>query len=138
MIQNGKKVKFHYQLMVSGETIDSSEASGPLEYEHGKGQIIPGLERALENHDVGDQCNVHIGPEDAYGIVNPSAVVDIPKDQIKGEDLEEGHIVAAQNEDGKTVRGVVKALHEDSVTVDFNHPLAGKELYFEIKIVEIM
>lgn len=137
MIENGKKVKIHYTLLVQGELVDTSKNGEPLEYQHGKGQIIPGLERSLEGLKKGDTRSVDIGPEDAYGILDPEAMIQIPKSEIGDEDLEVGMMLAGRNAMGETVKGIIKEIGFDSVTVDFNHPLAGKELHFDIEVIEI-
>ena len=137
MIQNGKKVKIEYTLYVGGEVFDTSKGSEPLEYMHGSGQIIPGLERALEGLKSGDEKKVHVGPDDAYGPIQPQAILQVPREQIQEENLEVGMILSARNAEGQTMQGIVTGFDETAVTVDFNHPLAGKELYFEITIVDI-
>lgn len=137
MIENGKKVKIDYTLYVDGEVFDTSKGSEPLEYMHGSGQIIPGLERSLDGLKPGDERKVHVGPDDAYGPIHPQAVIQVPREQIQDGNVEVGMILSARNADGQTMQGVVTEVNEESVTVDFNHPLAGKELYFEITIIEV-
>ena len=137
MIQNGKKVKIDYTLFVNGEIFDTSKGTEPLEYIHGSGQIIPGLERSLEGLKPGDEQKVHVGPDDAYGPIHPQAIIQVPREQIQDRNVEAGMILSAKNDDGQTMQGVVTEVTENSVTVDFNHPLAGKELYFEILIIDV-
>ena len=137
MIQNGKRVKIEYTLFVNGEVFDTSKGGEPLEYVHGSGQIIPGLERTLEGLKVGDEKKVHVGPDDAYGPIHPQAVIQVPREQIQDGNVEVGMILSARNAEGQNMQGVVTGVNEETVTVDFNHPLAGKELYFEITIIEI-
>ena len=137
MIEKGKKVRFNYTLTVEGQIVDSSDASQPFEYEHGSSQIIPGLEIALEGLNIGDRKEVHIGPDDAYGPINPKAVVEIPKEQVGDGNIEIGMVLSATSTEGKTLQGVVKKIQETAVTVDFNHPLAGKELFFQVEVIEI-
>ena len=137
MIQNGKKVKIEYTLFVDGEVFDSSKGGEPLEYVHGSGQIIPGLERMLEGLKPGDERKVHVGPDDAYGPIHPQAILQVPREQIQEENLEAGMILSARSEGGQAMQGIVTEVTENSVTVNFNHPLAGKELYFEIMIIAV-
>jgi FKBP-type peptidyl-prolyl cis-trans isomerase 2 len=137
MIKNGSKVKIHYKLIVDKQVIDSSKSNGPLQYEHGNNQIIPGLERALEGLKPGDTKQVHIGPDDAYGPIYPQAIIKIPRDKIKMDEVELGAQLKATDENGQLLRGVVKEIKDQLVIVDFNHPLAGKELLFEIEIVHV-
>jgi len=137
VIENGKIVKIHYTLIVEGNVLESSEESGPLEYEHGRGQIIPGLENALEGLSEGDTREVDIGPDDAYGPLNLELVVQIPRDQIQDGFIETGTVLRGKDSGGKTMQGIVREVNEENVTVDFNHPLAGKELHFDIEVIEI-
>lgn len=137
MIKNGSRVKIEYTLFVGGEIFDSSKGGEPLEYVHGSGQIIPGLERTLEGLQPGDEQKVHVGPDDAYGPIQLQAIIQVPREQIKEGTVEAGMILSARNAEGQTMQGVVTEVNENSVTVDFNHPLAGKELYFEITIIEV-
>ena len=90
MIENGKKVRIHYTLKVDGNIIDSSRDSEPLEYEHGAGQIIPGLERVLEGLKKGESRQVHIGPDDAYGPIDLQAIIEVPREHIKDDEIEVG------------------------------------------------
>ena len=138
MIQNGKKVKIEYTLFVGGEVFDTSKGGEPLEYHHGSGQIIPGLEHALEGLKPGDEKKVHVGPEDAYGPIHPQAILQVPREQIQDAVVEVGMVLSARNAEGQAMQGVVREVTESTVTVDFNHPLAGKELYFEITIIDVL
>ena len=137
MIENGKKVKIEYTLFVGGEVFDTSKGGDPMEYTHGSGQIIPGLERALDGLKPGDEKKVHVGPDDAYGPIHPQAVIQVPREQIQDGSVEVGMMLTAKNDNGQTLQGIVTEVTESSVTVDFNHPLAGKELYFEITVIAV-
>ncbi len=137
MISNGKKVKIHYTLKVNKEVVDSSLEKDPLEYEQGSGQIIKGLEVALEGLKPGDKKEVFIGPDDAYGPFHQEAIIQVPKSQVNINPLEIGMILTSQTPEGQNVRGIVKELDDENVTVDFNHPLAGKELHFEVEVIEV-
>lgn len=121
----------------SGTIIDSSEGREPLAYIQGMNNIIPGLEAALEGKVVGDQLNVAIPPDQAYGERNDSLRQEVPKDRFDGaEDLEVGMQFHAQTEAGPLVVTVV-GIEGDTVTVDGNHPLAGMTLTFDVKVVEV-
>lgn len=137
MIQSGKTVKIHYTLIVDGNVLESSQESGPLEYEHGKGQIIPGLENALEGLNEGDSNQIDVGPDDAYGPLNPELVIEIPRSQVQDGFIEIGTVLRGKDAQGKTMQGMVRAVNDEHVTVDFNHPLAGKELHFDFEVIEI-
>ena len=137
MIKEGSNVKFDYTLTVDGTVRDSSAGRGPLEYTQGAGQIIPGLEEAMEGLNVGDKKTVTIAAEKAYGPVLEEAVKRVSKDAISNADqLKPGDMVGASNE-GHTFRAVVKEITDTEVTLDFNHPLAGKDLTFDVEVKEI-
>lgn len=137
MIQNGDKVRIQYILTVDGETVDSTEGREPFEYEQGKQQIIPGLERQLEGLNVGDGREIIVGPDDAYGVEDPKAYIEVPKDKIPEGELEIGMLVHATTPDGRQMVVRVAEIRENTLLLNFNHPLAGKELHFTIKILEI-
>lgn len=137
MIQKGAKVKFDYTLTVDGKVQDSSAGRGPLEYTHGAGQIIIGLEEELATMNVGDKKTVKIAAEKAYGPVLEEAIKRVPKTAINNADqLKVGDMVGASN-GGHTFRAIVKEISDAEITLDFNHPLAGKELTFEVEVKEI-
>lgn len=137
MINKGAKVKFDYTLTVDGKVQDTSAGRGPLEYTHGEGQIIKGLEEVLEQMNVGDKKTVHVEAAKAYGPVLQEAIKRVPKDAIMNADqLKVGDMVGASN-GGHTFRAVVKEISDKEITLDFNHPLAGKDLTFEVEIKEI-
>lgn len=137
MINNGAKVKFDYTLTVDGKVADTSAGRGPLEYTHGSGQIIIGLEEELAQMNVGDKKTVYIKAEKAYGPVLSEAIKRVPKEAIQNaEQLKVGDMVGASNA-GHSFRAIVKEITDKEVTLDFNHPLAGKDLTFEVEIKEI-
>jgi len=119
----------------SSEIVDSNKGAQPLEFVTGKGQIIPGLEKALEGMSEGESADILVKGEDAYGEVNPEAVQTLPIEQFEGVDLKEGMTLYGQGEDGQTVQVVVKSFNDKEVTIDFNHPLAGKDLMFSVKVL---
>ncbi len=119
----------------SNEIVDSNKGAQPLEFVTGKGQIIPGLEKALEGMNEGESADILVKAEDAYGEVNPEAVQTLPVEQFEGVDLKEGMTLYGQGEDGQTVQVTVKSFNDKEVTIDFNHPLAGKDLMFSVKVL---
>ncbi len=119
----------------SNEIVDSNKGAQPLEFVTGKGQIIPGLEKALEGMNEGESADILVKAEDAYGEVNPEAVQTLPIEQFEGVDLKEGMTLYGQGEDGQTVQVVVKSFNDKEVTIDFNHPLAGKDLMFSVTVM---
>jgi FKBP-type peptidyl-prolyl cis-trans isomerase 2 len=138
MIEDGKKIRIHYSLEVDGEVVDSTEGREPFEFIQGKQQIIPGLEKQLEGLKVGDEREIIVGPDDAYGVEDPSAYIEVPKAKMPEGELEIGMLVHATTPDGKQMVVRVAEIKEESIVLNFNHPLAGKELHFKIVIVEIL
>lgn len=137
-IQAGSLVAFDYTLTdESGKVLDTSKGKEPMHYVHGKGQIIPGLEKELAGMTVGSQKKVTVKPEDGYGPVNPQAFQEIPKDKLPPEALKVGTVLTATGPQGQHVPVRVHEIKENTVVMDFNHPLAGKTLLFDIKITEI-
>jgi FKBP-type peptidyl-prolyl cis-trans isomerase SlyD len=131
-------VVIHYTLTDdAGKTIDSSVGGDPLAYIHGNGNLIPGLERALEGKRAGDKVTVKIPPAEGYGDHNPALVQSIPRRVLKGiNNVYVGMQLQAQSEQG--VRTVtVTQVAGDLVTIDGNHPLAGQNLNFDVEITEV-
>ena len=137
-ITKHKVVKIHYTLTDDdGEVIDSSEGSEPLEYLHGVGGIIPGLESVLEGKSVGDQFNVSVQPEDAYGDHNEDLLHSVERSQFEGiDDLELGMQFQVDTDDGPMVVTVVE-ITDDKVTIDGNHELAGVPLNFDVTVRDV-
>ncbi len=138
-IAQHKVVTIHYKVtdVDSGEVIDSSEGGAPMTYMHGAQNIIPGLEAALEGKAVGDELEVTIAPADAYGEYSEERVQQVPVEAFQGvEKVEPGMAFTAQTEHGP-VNLIVTEVEETMVTVDANHPLAGKSLKFEVTIDSI-
>lgn len=132
-------VSIHYTLTdSSGEVLDSSEGSDPLNYLHGAGNIIPGLERALVGKAVGSNLEVVVAPEDGYGEVHEDLLQEVPMAAFQGVDnIEPGMAFEAQDQEGNARRVVVRSVSDDTVVVDANHPLAGVELNFAVEVVDI-
>ena len=138
-VKSGDTVSIHYKgSLEDGTVFDSSEGRDPLQFEVGSGQIIPGLDEALPGMSEGESKTVTVEPENAYGEVNPNAVQSVPRDTVPDEiPLEVGTPLQVQTQDGRTVPVTVSGLTDDTVTLDANHPLAGKTLTFEIEVVKI-
>ncbi|MBD8574840.1 peptidylprolyl isomerase [Pseudomonas syringae] len=134
-----KAVSIDYTLTNdAGEVIDSSSGGAPLVYLHGAGNIIPGLEKALEGKDVGAELNVSIEPEDAYGEYSAELVSTLSRSMFEGVDeLEVGMQFHASGPDGSMQIVTIRDLDGDDVTIDGNHPLAGQRLTFQVKVVDI-
>ena len=138
VIGAGKTVKFDYSLKVDGKVIDSSEGKEPLEYVQGQGMIIPGLEKQLEGLKVGDQKTISVAAADAYGEVNEQLFKEFPKDMIaEGINPQVGQMLQLQDNQGRVIPAMVAEVKEDTVLLNFNHPLAGQDLVFDVSIVDI-
>ncbi|MGE0268269.1 MAG: peptidylprolyl isomerase [Candidatus Omnitrophota bacterium] len=137
-IENGKKVKFDYTLKIDGQVVESSNGKEPLEYTQGSGQIIPGLESRLVGLIAGDEKSVIVPAGEAYGEINEEAYREVPMSALpEGFEPQAGMVLEIQAPDASIVPVVVWEVKEDSVVLNFNHPLAGKTLQFDIKIVSI-
>jgi FKBP-type peptidyl-prolyl cis-trans isomerase SlyD len=137
-IENGSTVQIEYTLKNgAGAVIDSNRGGDPLTYVHGNRQIVPGLEHALRGMRVGEERSVTVAPEDAYGASDPKAVVEVPKQTIPSDALVPGTWLTARRPDGASTLVRVKEVREQTVVLDFNHPLAGQTLHFDIKILGV-
>jgi len=137
MIKEGSKVAIDYTLTVDGAIADTSKGRGPLEYVQGSGQIIIGLDRALLGLKPGDKKSVDVAPKEAYGEINPEARRVIPKTSIQDADkLKIGDVVGA-NSGGHTFRATISKIGDNEIELDFNHPLAGKTLHFDVEIMSV-
>jgi FKBP-type peptidyl-prolyl cis-trans isomerase SlyD len=137
-VQDGQVVSLVYTLQVDGEVIDSSEENEPLQFIQGEGHIIPGLEGALYEMGIGESKNLVIAPEDGYGEFNEEAFIEVPKDQFPPSvPIELGTELQVRNPEGDVLEARIDKIEEDNVRLDFNHPLAGKELHFDVKVIAL-
>jgi len=137
VIKESSKVAINYVLKVDGKVVDSSEGGEPLNYTQGSGQIIPGLEKQLVGLKAGEKKNVAVAPAEGYGERNPDAVQKVERNAFKdAQSLNVGSVVGGSVQ-GQEFQAVVVALDDKEVTLDLNHPLAGKTLDFEIEIVSV-
>lgn len=121
----------------TGEHLDTNVGAAPLEFVSGKGQIIPGLEEKLVEMKLNDEADVLVEPKEAYGEYNDEAAQTLPKEQFAGIELQEGMSLYGTGENGETVQVTVKSFTDDEVTIDYNHPMAGKSLMFSVSIVSL-
>ncbi len=135
----GNKVKVHYTgTLDDGEVFDSSREAQPLEFEIGAGQVIPGFDQAIQGMEVGESKKVRIPEADAYGAYNPEMVFTTDHSQFEeGVTPQVGQQFQAQTPDGQPMLLVVKEVSEDGIVMDANHPMAGKDLNFDLELVEI-
>ncbi|MFV8816537.1 FKBP-type peptidyl-prolyl cis-trans isomerase [Haliea sp. E17] len=139
LIGDNVVASIHYTLTNNaGEVLDSSEGAAPLNYLHGAGNIIPGLENALTGKAVGSSLQVTIAPAEGYGEVMEQLIDTVPMAAFQGvESVEPGMAFEARQADGSARRIVVTRVEGDQVTVDANHPLAGVELNFDVEVVAV-
>ena len=132
-----KVVAIHYTLRDdAGEVLDSSEGRNPMTYLHGAGNIVPGLEQALNGKQVGDELKVKVAPADGYGERDEANVRNVPRRRLPEGKIVPGMRLRLETEHGPMIVAVT-AVQGDYATIDGNHPLAGKTLHFEVKVVEV-
>lgn len=137
MPASGDRVRVHYTgRFPDGTTFDSSEGRDPLEFEVGTGQVIPGLDRAILDMDVGSTETVTVEPGEAYGEHEPALVHSVDRGQLP-EGVEEGSALEADVNGQKAILWVTE-LNDTSATVDANHPLAGRTLVFDVELLEVV
>jgi len=139
-VKEGDTVKVHYTgRLEDGTQFDTSEGREPLEITVGEGNIIPGFEKSVVGMEPGENKTVTLPPEDAYGDHKPEMIQTVGRDQIPPEiDLRPGVQLRASNQSGQTFLLTVVDVSDSTVTVDANHPLAGKDLTFEIEVVDVV
>ena len=138
MIEDGKVIGIEYTLTLDDGTVaDSNVGQDDLTYTQGAGQILPALEQALEGHAVGDQVNVKIAAADGYGTVDPDLRRQVETDQIPEAAREVGQMLVGQGPAGEAIRVRVHEIKDDGIVLDFNHPLAGEDLNFDVRIKSV-
>ncbi len=137
-IAQDKVVLIHYTLRNdSGEVLDSSSGGDALAYLHGQGNIIPGLEKALEGKQAGYKLSVKVEPAEGYGQRDAQLVQQVPRRQFGGANVQPGMQFHAQTSQGQNRVVTVKSIVGDMVTVDGNHPLAGENLHFDVEVTDV-
>lgn len=136
----GDTVRIHYTgTLDDGSQFDSSAGRDPLEFTVGGGQIIPGLDREIAGMKIGDRKTVRVACDEAYGQHDPAATQEVPRDALPPDlEIEVGKRLQAVTQDGRQITVVIAAVSDGSVTMDANHPLAGKDLIFDVELVEIL
>lgn len=137
--KQGDTVKVHYTgKLQDGNVFDSSENREPLQFTLGAGNMIPGFEQAVQGMNIGDKKTAEIPSEQAYGEKREDMVISVPRENVPGDiEPEVGQQLAIQQQGGQQVPVTVTEISEEKVVLDANHPLAGKDLVFEIELVEI-
>jgi FKBP-type peptidyl-prolyl cis-trans isomerase SlyD len=131
-------VKLKYSVSVAGQVVESSADDNPIQFIQGRGDVIPGLENALYGLSVGDQKEFNVAPEDGYGEADPDAIAKIPKAEFPPEiPLQPGVELRLKDEQGDELEAQIVAVEDEIVRLNFNHPLAGKELLFAIQVIDL-
>jgi FKBP-type peptidyl-prolyl cis-trans isomerase 2 len=138
-IKKGDKVKVDYTgTLEDGTVFDTSEGKQPLEFEAGSGQLIKGFDQAVIGMKKGEEKEITVKPSEAYGDVNPDMLKKVPRDQLpKEQEPKPGMMLALKTPDGKQFPAKITEVTDKEVTIDLNHPLAGKTLNFKVKIVDV-
>lgn len=137
-IGQNTEVTLHFALRLeNGDTVDSTFDKAAATFKVGDGNLLPGFEAAIFGFKAGDRRTVQILPENAFGQPNPQNVQIMPRSQFQDMELSEGLLVIFNDAANTELPGVVKAFDDEQVTIDFNHPLAGKTLDFEVQILEV-
>jgi FKBP-type peptidyl-prolyl cis-trans isomerase SlyD len=137
-VQDGVVVSMDYKLTVDGEVLDSSDDAGPLQFLAGHDNIVPGLEREMMGMKIGESRDVVVEPKDGYGEFDDEAFMEVPRNEFPSDlQIEEGVELNVTDEDGQNQYARVESLTDDLVRLDFNHPLAGAELHFTVKVLAL-
>lgn len=133
-----KQVTLHFALKLdNGDVVDSTFDKNPATFKVGDGNLLPGFEQAIYGLKAGDKRSLPISPEQGFGQGNPQNIQVMPRSQFQDMELSEGLLVIFNDAANAELPGVVKAFDDAKVTIDFNHPLAGKALSFEVEIIEV-
>lgn len=138
-IENGKIVKVHYTgTLDDGTVFDSSEGRDPLEFTVGEGKVIKGFDDAVKEMNLDEEKEIHIESKDAYGEARVELVKKVPKEQLpKDQEPQVGMVLGVGMPNGQQIPARITEVNETEVTIDLNHPLAGKNLNFKLKVVEL-
>jgi len=138
VVEAGSRVGIEYKLTLEdGTVVDQNVGEEALQFEQGAGQIIPGLDKELVGMAVGDSKKVTVAPEEGYGPINPDAFTEVDVSELPDDARSPGAELMARDESGRSQRLRVEKIEGETATLDFNHPLAGKTLIFDVKILEI-
>ncbi|MBT4539555.1 peptidylprolyl isomerase [Candidatus Woesearchaeota archaeon] len=139
MINKGDKVKIEYTGKFSdGQVFDKSEGRGPLTFEIGAKQVVPGFEKAVEGMEKGQEKTFTLTPEEGYGAIRAELTQEVPREHLpKDQEPKIGMMLMMQSPTGQQIPAKIAKVTEDKVTLDLNHPLAGKELTFTVKVIGV-
>ena len=137
-VSQGKTVFMEYTFKLDDNTvIESTSGKKPFSFVPGERQIVPGLEKALLGMKLGESKHVDVSPEEGYGPVQKERLHEVSKDKIPPEALKAGGKLQGRTADGRSMDVIIKEIKDTTVILDYNHPLAGKTLYFDVKILDI-
>jgi FKBP-type peptidyl-prolyl cis-trans isomerase SlyD len=138
VVKDGSVVSLQYTLSgEDGKTIESNKGKQPLTYTQGSHQIISGLEKGIAGMKVGEEKRLKVKAQDAYGPVDPRGIQEVPKEKVPANGLKVGAVLMAGGPEGQTRPVTVKEIKEKTVVIDMNHPMAGKNLVFDVKVLDI-
>ena len=136
-VENSKMVSVHYTLTVDGAIADQSREGQPLQFICGAGMLLPKFEGAIMGKEPGEKVSFTLEPKDGYGEIIAEAIVDLPKDIFMVDGKLAGSQVPMSDAQGNRMLGVIKEVGETTVKMDFNHPMAGKTLNFDVEVIEV-
>ena len=137
-ISSGKQVSLEYTVKLEDQSVvDTNVGKQPLTYTHGTQQLIPGLQQALEGMTAGETKAVTVSPDKGYGTVDPSAFREVDKDLVPETARRVGAQLQGKTQEGKEVFPRVAEVKGEKIVLDFNHPLAGKTLHFDVKVLNV-
>ncbi len=134
----GSRISLHFTIeLETGEVVDSTREKAPATFDYGDGNLLPGFEQALQGLTAGQQSRLRIAPEQGFGMPNPGNLQYYSVADFKEMTLEPGLMISFADPSQGGLPGMVRSIDGDRVTIDFNHPLAGKMLYFDVEIIDI-
>lgn len=138
--KKGDRVKIHYKgSFADGIVFDTSEGKEPLEFTLGEGKVIPGFEKNIDGMEQGEKKTFQVGPTEGYGESRKELIQEIPRNKFpKNVEAKKGQVLVLKSPDGKQIMTTITQADAEKVTLDLNHPLAGKTLTFEVEVVEVL
>ncbi|MBS3909830.1 MAG: FKBP-type peptidyl-prolyl cis-trans isomerase [Actinobacteria bacterium] len=138
LIKKGSTVTFAYKLFHDETLMDETLDGKPMTYTQGEGSLIVGLEKEMDGLKRGDKRSITVTPEDAYGMHTEERIIRVPRKEIPKEaDVHVGDKVPGKDPEGEMLVGTIVEINDEFVSIDFNHELAGKELRFEVEVIEV-
>ncbi|MBS0182563.1 MAG: peptidylprolyl isomerase [Nitrospira sp.] len=137
-VSNGKQVTLEYTMKLDDQSVVDTNVGGePLKVTQGSHEVLPGVEKGLSGMAVGEQKQFTIAPADGYGAVDPKAFQEVDKDMVPSDSRKVGMQLEGKTADGRKVFPRISEVKNQTVVLDFNHPLAGKTLYFDVKVLDV-